>query len=29
MSKKIEEAPKEVMMCPLEESLKFLEGALT
>jgi hypothetical protein len=28
MSKKLEEAHEVVMMCPLEESLKFLEGAL-
>jgi hypothetical protein len=29
MSNKIEEAPEAVIMCPLEESLKFHEGALT
>jgi len=29
MSKQIEEAPKAIMMCSLEEDLKFLEGALT
>jgi hypothetical protein len=29
MSKKIEESPEAVMMCPLEEALKCLEGALT
>jgi len=29
MSKKIDESPEAIIMCPLEESLNFLEGAFT